>query len=160
MTYTVTGYNLETAANTKTVALTPLDTNDLSLGATITTREGSNITQTSTLTIRGDARGETSLIVSDLTQPEGKPKVMNRRFTARFKTNVSHYDSVLNTEIVSPYEIVLGINRSSLVNASPVVLRIMIEELVSYILGPFDGTTGVGQADAITSALLGITQER
>jgi hypothetical protein len=85
---------------------------------------------------------------------------MNRRFTARLKTNVSHYDSVLNTEIVSPYEVMIGVNRSSLVNASPVVLRIMIEELVSYILGPFDGTTGVGQADAITSALLGITQER
>lgn len=160
MTYTVTAYNLETAASAKNAAITVLDPADLSLAATNTTRVNGEVTQTSVLTFKGDSRGDTTLVVSDLTQPEGKPKVMNKRFTLKFKTNVSHYDSVLNTEIVSPYEVMVAWNRSSLVAASPAVLRVMIEELVSYALGAFDGTTGVGAGDAIEASLLGITQER
>lgn len=160
MTYTVTAYNLETPASAKNAAITVLDPADLSLAATTTNRVGSDVTQTSVLTFKGDARGDTTLVVSDLTQPEGKPKVMNKRFTCKFKTNVRHYDDVLNTEIISPYEVMIAWNRSSLVNPSPTVLRVMIEELVSYVLGAFDGSTGVGAGDAIESSLLGITQER
>lgn len=157
MTITVTAANIGSQQASKNAAVTLLGGGGWSSPATDIVQRNGTRTQTSVYRYKGDAWGETTLTVVETQQP-AKAGVLNRRFQARLKTNIKIEDDVLDSKVITPYEVGIYWNSQSAYDLDVASVSRVLQTLFAQVSGSFDGTSGAPANTLFTNSALGITQ--